>query len=260
MIKIKNNPIKAVILDMDGVLWRKDMPLCNLPKLFHLFKDNKIDCLMATNNGLRTVDQYISKFNDFGVQVEPWQIITSAVATGALLTKYFPKGGPIYIMGAQALHDTLKEFGFYHSENEPQAVAAGLTLDFSYEMIKNTSLIIQKGIPFFFTNPDPTYPSQEGNIPGAGTVLAALETASGVKARLAGKPLPFSFNVGMERLKSTPRETLVIGDRLTTDIKGGQDAGCFTALTLTGVSSMDDYKQWTPKPNLLLDNIMDLFS
>jgi len=260
MITIGDTHIKAVILDMDGVLWRSNEPLCDLKKLFFLFKEQSIEVLMATNNGLRTVDQYISKFSSFDVAIEPWQVLTSAIATGALLKKDFPNGGPVYIMGVEALHKTLQDFGFYHSEDDAQAVVAGLTESLTYDMLKDTSLIIQKGLPFYFTNPDPTYPSPEGKLPGAGTVLAALETASGVKATLAGKPLPFSFEVGMERLQSEPQETLVVGDRLSTDIQGGQNAGCKTALVLSGITSIEQYNNWNPKPDLLLDNIMDLFS
>jgi 4-nitrophenyl phosphatase len=260
MLKINDHPITAVILDMDGVLWRQNKPLCDLTELFTLLRNNEIRFLMATNNGLRTVDQYIEKFKQFGVSVESWQVLTSAIATGHLIQERFPNGGPIYIMGAPALHRCMNDFDFFHSETNAQAVIAGLTKQINYDMIKNTSLMIQKGLPFYFTNPDPTFPSPEGNIPGAGTILAALETASGVKAQLAGKPLPFLFNVGLERLKSKPSETLVVGDRLSTDIKGGQNAGCRTALVLTGVSTVDDFNSWSPRPDLLLGNIMDLFS
>ena len=260
MKSIDNTPISAAILDMDGVLWRSNEPTCDLKELFSTFKKMEIKVLMATNNGLNTIDQYISKFHDFGVHIEPWQVLTSAMATGYLVKQHFPGGGPVYMMGEKALHKALEEFDLFHSDIDAQAVVAGLTKHFTYDMLKNTSLMIQKGLPFFFTNPDPTYPSPEGNIPGAGTILAALETASGVKAQLAGKPLPFLFNVGLERLNSKPNETLVVGDRLSTDIKGGQESGCMTALVLSGVSTREDYEKWSPKPNLLLENIMDLFS
>jgi len=260
MLKISDVVIKGAILDMDGVLWRRDTLLCDLPVLFNKFSDYGIEVMMATNNGLRTVDQYVEKFSKFGVKVKSSQIMTSAIATGALLKQTFPGGGPIYIMGVQALHDTLAEFGFFHSEEDPLAVAAGLTPHLTYDLIKNTSLVIQTGIPFFFTNPDPTYPSPEGNIPGAGTILAALETASGVKAKLAGKPLPFSFQVSMERLGTDPKATLVVGDRLSTDILGGQNAGCKTAMVLSGISTKEEFYAWKPTPDLLLNNIMDLFS
>jgi len=260
MLHVNGKRIKGAILDMDGVLWRHTDPLCDIPQLFKTFTDNQVKVMMATNNGLHTVDEHIEKFRLFNTKIEPWQIMTSAIATAALLKKHFPNEGPVYIAGEAALIKTLEEFGFHHSEKDAQAVVAGLTKKFTYETIKNTSLAIQKGLPFYFTNPDPTYPSPEGNIPGAGTLLAAIEAASGVKAILAGKPLPFSFEVGMKRLKTKPDETVVVGDRLTTDILGGQEAGCFTALVLSGVSTISDYEAWEPKPNLLLENISELFN
>lgn len=260
MLEIQKLNVKAAILDMDGVLWRLTTPLVDLPDLFDQFARNHIQVMFATNNGTATINQYIEKLAGFGVQVESWQVVTSAMATGHLLQKSFPSGGPVYIMGEQALHDTLRDFGFYHSDTDPQAVAAGLTRTLTYDMLKDTSLMIQKGLPFYFTNPDPTYPTPEGNIPGAGTVLAALETASGVKAKLAGKPLPFLFELGMERLQTSPAETLVVGDRLDTDIQGGQMSGCKTAMVLTGISTREDLKSWNPQPNLVIENVRDLFS
>lgn len=251
--------IKAAILDMDGVLWKRKDPLVDLPELFSNFVKHKIKVMFATNNATSTVDQYINKFSEYGVQIEAWQVVTSAMATGFLMQKDFPQGGPVFISGSQALNDTLKEYGFYHSEKEPIAVAAGLSWNFSYDSIKDASLMIQKGLPFYFTNPDPTYPTPTGFHPGAGTVLAALETASGVKAKIAGKPKPYVFNVCLEKLGSNPQDTLVVGDRLSTDIQGGQAAGCKTALVLTGINTKEDLNNWSPKPDLVIDDVSGLF-
>ncbi len=259
MLQIEKLNVKAAILDMDGVLWRLTTPLVDLPQLFKLFTQNNVQVMFATNNGTATIDQYVKKLAGYGVNIESWQVVTSAMATGYALRQAFPAGGPVYIMGEQALHDTLKDFGFYHDTLSPQAVAAGLTRSLDYNMLKDTSLMIQKGLPFYFTNPDPTYPTPEGNIPGAGTFLAALETASGVKAKLAGKPLPFLFELGMQRMKTTPSETLVVGDRLDTDIQGGQDSGCKTAMVLTGISTREEAENWQPQPDLVIDDVMGLF-
>lgn len=259
MIKINSTLMKGAILDMDGVLWRSQTPLCDLPELFHSFKINEIQVVLATNNGTHTIEQYVDKLAGFGVHLEKWQVVTSPMATAYLAKKYFPKGGPVYISGSQALVDTLTEYGFYHSEENPLAVIGGLSWDMTYETLKNTSLMIQKGLPFLFTNPDPTYPTPEGIVPGAGTILAALETASGVKAQLAGKPLPFLFEVALERMKLKPEQAMAIGDRLSTDIQGGADAGCKTVFVLTGVNSLQDLKDWNPKPDVVINNVINLF-
>ncbi|MGV8027265.1 MAG: HAD-IIA family hydrolase [Anaerolineaceae bacterium] len=253
------NSIKAVILDMDGVLWKSNEPLCELNELFQKFKANNLQFLFATNNALRTVPQYVEKFNSLGVQVAEEQILTSSIATGYLLSKDFPEGGPVYIMGAPALQATLLEYNFSFTEDHPIAVVGGLDPEISYDRLKKASLFIQSGIPFYFTNSDATYPTPEGFYPGAGTFLAALETASGVKAKIAGKPQPFLFEACLQRLGTTPAETLTIGDRLETDILGGFNAGCKTALVLTGVSTRQDLLNWSPKPDFVLDNLMQLF-
>ena len=258
-MKISDKLIKAAILDMDGVLWRLNHPLCNLEELFKNFNDQHIKVVLATNNGTHTVEDYLKKLSGFGVQLQDWQIVTSSMALAYLVKKYFIKGGPIYITGSAALHETLKENGFYHSQEDALAVVSGLDWEFNYSMIKNTSLMIQKGLPFFFTNPDPTYPTPDGNVPGAGTFLAALEAASGSKAQLAGKPEPFLFELAMQRMQSSPDETMVIGDRLNTDILGGYNAGCPTVFVLSGINSKKDLLNWHPQPDLTIDNVSDLF-
>lgn len=259
MININGSLMKGAILDMDGVLWKAKTPLCDLPKLFENFTKNHVKVVLATNNGTQSITEYVDKLSQFDVRLEPWQVITSPMAAAFLAKKHFPNGGPVYISGSNALSDIMKEFGFSHSEIDPQAVVAGLSLDFNYESIKKTSLMIQKGLPFIFTNPDPTYPTPEGNVPGAGTVLAALETASGVKGMLAGKPMPFLFEVAMDRMELDSEEVFVVGDRLSTDIVGGYNAGCKTVFVLTGVNTREDLDDWEPKPDLVLDKISDLF-
>lgn len=252
--------VKGIILDMDGVLWKLDTPIVDLANLFPQFLTHQLKVVLATNNGTSTVDQYVGKLAKFGVQIEAWQIVTSTMATAHLLKKDFPDAGAVHILGEKALYDTLADYGFYHSDEKPQAVVAGLSRDLSYSLLKDASILIQKGLPFYFTNPDPTYPTPEGNFPGAGTVLAALEAASGTKAKLAGKPNPFLFEVALARLGTEPFETLVVGDRLDTDILGGQRIGCRTALVLSGISQRSDLENWSPKPDLIIEKVSDVFA
>jgi 4-nitrophenyl phosphatase len=254
------NPLpKGAILDMDGVLWRSNQPLCDLSQLFNLFKKNNIKVSMASNNATSTIDQFLEKFHSMGVELESWQIVSSAMATGFLLKKNFSVGGPIFIIGSPALIDSLKENGFYHSEDKPMAVVVGMDRELTYKKIEKASRWIRTGLPFFGTNPDLTYPTPNGLDPGAGACIAAVEAASDKKAIMAGKPNPYLFEVAMQRLGTKPEETLVIGDRLETDILGGFRAGCKTVLVLSGVAQEKDLLSWTPKPDLVLNNIMDLF-
>ncbi len=251
--------IRAVILDMDGVLWKSNEPLCDLKMLFNKFIENHIQFLFATNNAMRTVAQYVEKFKSFGVDVKEEHIYTSSMATGYLLTKDFPDGGEVYVIGSKALQDTLLDYHFTISDKHPIAVVGGLDPDISYERLKTASFFIQSGIPFYFTNTDATYPTPEGNAPGAGTFLAALETASGVKAKTAGKPQPYLYQACFQRLGTSPEETLAVGDRYETDILGGFRAGCKTALVLSGVSNQKDLENYNPKPDFVFEDVMHLF-
>jgi len=251
--------INSAILDMDGVLWRSDIPLCDLNILFQKFNDNNIKVVLASNNATRTVDEVIEKILKMGGRLEKWQIVTSGTAICYLLKNKYPNGCSIFIMGTPALKVTLEECGFYQSDAEPQAVVVGMDRELTYEKIKIASFFIRKGLPFYGTNPDPSYPTSQGLEPGAGACIAAVQVASGITPILAGKPNPYLFSVAMERLKTQPEKTLVIGDRLDTDILGGFRAGCKTALVLTGVSTREDLKDWSPQPDLILENIMSLF-
>jgi len=258
-LNFPGNQIRGAILDMDGVLWRANQPICDLPKLFSDFLKNGITVTLATNNGTHTVEEYINKLASFGVKMDVWQIVTSSMATAYMVKKDFPEGGPVYVMGSPALVSFLTNENFFHSIENPQAVIAGLNWDVNYQMLKDTSLMIQKGLPFYFTNLDPSYPTPEGIVPGAGSILAALETSTGVKARLAGKPEPYLFEVAIQRMGVAPQETLVIGDRLSTDILGGYNAGCKTVFVLTGVNTMDDLTDWQPQPDHVIGDISQLF-
>jgi len=256
----EKHSIKAIIFDMDGVLWKSNQPLCDLKELFERLQAKRIKYLFATNNALSTTAQYVEKFHSLGAEITEDQILTSADATGYLLSTDIPEGGPIYIMGSSALQTTLERYNFHFTDDHPIAVVGGLDPHITYERLKKASLFIQTGLPFYFTNSDPNYPIPEGLCPGAGAFLAALETASGIKAKVAGKPQPFLFEACLKRLNTPPQETLTIGDRLETDILGGYRAGCKTALVLTGVSSANDVAHWSPKPDFILENLMQLFN
>lgn len=251
--------IRAVILDMDGVLWKSNQPLCDLSALFKKFTEHDLKFLFATNNAMSTVSQYINKFKSFGVTVKEEQIFTSGMATGYLMLKDFPNGGPVHVMGSKALEDTLRDYKFNNTDLDPMAVVGGFDPQVSYDRLKKASLLIQSGLPFYFTNIDATYPTPEGNAPGAGTFLAALETASGVKAKVAGKPEPYLYEACFQRLGTSPAETLAVGDRYETDILGGFRSGCRTALVLSGVASRSDLESFNSKPDFVMDDVVHLF-
>jgi 4-nitrophenyl phosphatase len=250
--------IKSLILDMDGVLWRENSPIGNLPGTFKRFNDLGLKIILATNNGTRTPDQYLEKMAGFGVNLQKDQVVNSSMALAHLLHKRFPQGGPVYIIGEEGLQTALTGDGFFHAEENVQAVIGSMDRTIDFWKLKRATLLIRAGAPFYFTNPDRTFPTPEGLIPGAGSILAALEAATDVEAIIAGKPSPALFELALERLGTTPLETLTVGDRLETDIIGGQRAGCKTAAVLSGVLTEPEAMAWRPKIDIIVPELADL--
>jgi 4-nitrophenyl phosphatase len=257
-----NLPIKGVILDMDGVLWRDMQPIGDLPAIFRRIRNLGMSVILATNNATRTVEQYHTKLKGFGVNLESWQVVNAGQAVASFLKKRFPDGGPIYVVGEPSLKETLSLSGFYASEPDSPgilAVVAGMDTNLTFDKLRQATILIRKGLPFIGTNPDRTFPTPEGLMPGAGSILAAIEAASETKPIIAGKPEPLLYNLAMERLGLSPQETLAIGDRLDTDILGGQNAGCYTAVVLSGVTSREVAMLWKPAPDIIAPDLTSIF-
>ena len=247
--------IRGLILDMDGVLWHDDHPIGNLPEVFTMIRSRSLRVVLATNNSTKTVAQYLDKLLGFGVVLEPKQVVTSSMATAAYLRKCFPSGGAVFSIGEIGLRQTLQEQGFYFAQKDVRAVVVGLDREFTYEKLKTAALLVRSGVPLIATNSDRTLPTPEGFIPGAGAVLAAIEAATDQRAVVIGKPSPELYRLALNSLDTLPEETLVVGDRIETDIVGAQNLGCRTALVLSGVSTIAQAKQWQPAPDLIADNL-----
>jgi 4-nitrophenyl phosphatase len=219
---------------------------------------------LATNNSSKSVGQYQQRLEGFGVHVEPWQIVTSSHAVTDMLIKKFPEGGDIFVIGEDGITQTLKEKGYtVISTGETQsaiAVVVGIDREINFQKLKTATLLIGRGVPFYGTNSDLTFPTPEGLIPGAGSFLALITAATGAVPIVAGKPAPYLLELALNRL-GTPREkTLVVGDRLETDIAGGQAVGCPTALVLSGVSTREMGESWNPQVDLIAADLMALLA
>jgi 4-nitrophenyl phosphatase len=265
MINQLDPPIKGLILDLDGVLWKDNSSIGDLPSIFDKIRVQGLKVVCATNNATSTVAEYTKKFNTFGVKIEPWQIVTSAMASAHAFIKAFPKKGAVYIVGENGLISELRKNGFTTitepSDDSPVvAVIAGMDRSLSYQKLQRATMHIRAGTPFFGTNPDATFPTPLGLVPGAGSIIAAIEIASGVKPIIIGKPSPFMFELASEQMKLNKSEILIVGDRLETDIAGGQALGARTALVLSGVSTRQQASNWSPPPDLIAINLDQLIS
>lgn len=240
--------IEAVVSDMDGVLWRGDDKLPGTADFFAFLREQSIPFVLATNNSGRHPADYVQKLAKLGVpDVEQEQIVTSSTATADYLKIQYPNGARLYVIGNPGLPRVLEEAGFTIAEENVNAVVAGLDFNFTYEKARRATLLIRDHeAAFIGTNPDVTFPSPEGLVPGGGSVIGMIQIATDIEPIIIGKPKRAMFDVAIQRLGSSPAKTLMIGDRLNTDIEGGKNAGLQTAMVLTGVNKREDVADIVP--------------
>ena len=254
--------IKALILDMDGVIWKGDAPIGDLPATFNRIRERGLKFVFATNNGTKTPEDYQVKLRELGVEVEPWQIVTSALGIAFMLAQKYPRGTKIFMIGEDGIRVALEEKGFeiLSTEDAPQAqvFVMGIDRTINFMKVAEATLLVRAGIPFYTTNTDKTFPTPRGEIPGSGSWLSVITSATGLEPIVAGKPFPFLMELSLERLGTTKEETLVVGDRLETDISAGQSVGCPTALVLSGVSTKAQADEWKPKMDVIAESLAEL--
>jgi len=262
MLKDHYPQIRGLILDMDGVLWHDNEPIGNLPDVFSLIQDMGLQVTFATNNATKSITEFQMKLSSFGVSVSSNQIVTSADAALHHICNHFAHGSRVYVVGSESLKAQVREKGLTALEENDSThadvVLVALDTHINYQKLANAATLIRSGARFIATNTDTTYPGPHGFLPGAGTIVAAVAAASGAEPLVIGKPQPAMFEQAMERMGTQPQETLCIGDRLETDILGGQNAGCLTGLVLGGISSLEQAKNWQPQPTIIAKDLSSL--
>ncbi|MDX2161361.1 MAG: HAD-IIA family hydrolase [bacterium] len=256
--------VKAVISDMDGVLWRGDQPLAGLAAFFDRMRTWGIPFALATNNSRLSPRDYVAKLAGMGIDgVAEAQIVTSGTVTAAYLQRHFPAGRVIHVLGGDGLRELVAGAGYtVTSDFDPTAAAVTVGMDqhLTYAKLKHAALTLQAGAAFIATNTDATFPAPEGLVPGAGAIVAALATASGRTAISMGKPDAPMFDAALAALNATPESALMIGDRLNTDIDGAAAVGLQTALVLTGVSTRADAESAALPPDGIFDDLPALLA
>ncbi|MFT4037149.1 MAG: HAD-IIA family hydrolase [Thermomicrobiales bacterium] len=253
---------KAWIFDMDGVLYlgSEMLPGCNELLDALTLRERKI--MMATNNSMSTPEAYEKKLAGMGMDVPASEVLTSAIATRDYLLRTLPEGSGIFVIGMPALREQIFDGTPFHpvqfGEEDPAAVVIGLDLQFSYDKLKQGFQALQTGALFVATNADTTLPLETGLVPGAGSIVAALAAASGRKPIVIGKPETPMLEAAMMRMGVSPDETVMIGDRLDTDVLAGRRAGTTTVLVLTGVSTRDDLVMAEALPDLIVSDLPSL--
>lgn len=248
--------IRNLIIDMDGVLWHGERPMPNIGRCLADLQTLGINLVLASNNSTKTQAQLQDKLEHMHINLSPEQCLTSADATVSYLKRHYQDAKTAYVVGEDGLFEAVARAGFdtitpeavsHLATDNPEAlhtaadfVVGGLTRNLDFELLAMASLLIRAGVPFIATNADASFPSERGQLPGAGAVMALIEVASGVAPVVVGKPEPIIFQEALERLGADASNTAMIGDRLETDIVGAKRAGLTSILVLSGVSTEAD--------------------
>lgn len=261
--------IRALIIDMDGVLWHGEQAVPGLTDFFAAIRKLQLPFILATNNASLTVAQYVAKFARMGVSITADEVLTSGTATALhLATLYEPKTTRVFVIGSQGTTEPLIAQGFtltglynindqheYKPELAADVVVCGLDRQLSWDKLATATLNISAGADFIATNGDTTLPTERGSAPGNGATLAAIEAATKVKPTIIGKPEPTLYQQALALLAIESGATIAIGDRLDTDILGAVRTGIRSLMVLTGVSTTQEIAELDYEPTWVMQDI-----
>jgi 4-nitrophenyl phosphatase len=256
----KLRQVRAVLFDMDGVIYVGNQPLPGVQELLDYLDATGRRWLCITNNASNTSQMFADKLAKMGIKANPAHILGSAEATAAWLGEQAPQKGKVIMLGMEGLRTALLNEGFTLVDDpfDAEFAVAGINFNLVYEDVARVALAVRNGARFVGTNIDPTYPSERGQIPGTGSIIAMLEAATSVKPEIVGKPYPGMYQLAMHRVHSQPAETMMVGDRYETDITGATTLGLVTTGVLTGISSRAVFEAGTPPPDFILSGLPEL--
>jgi NagD protein len=243
---------------MDGVLYRGRLLITGAQEFVDRLLQEGVPFLFLTNNSEQTPVDLLRKLEQLGIRgVQEDNFITSAMAT-AMFLKQQNRGSTAYVVGGGGLSSELYKVGFSISEHRPDYVVVGKTTGFNFDMLRTAVRLIRQGAKFIGTNPDVLDPTPEGMEPACGSILAAIERACDRKPYIVGKPNPLMMTIATRRLRVHAEDTLMIGDRMDTDIIAGLEAGMKTCLVLSGVTSSEMIEQFPYRPDHIFKHIGEI--
>ncbi len=250
-------PIETWLTDMDGVLVHEEDPIDGANEFVEALKASGKKFLVLTNNSIFTPRDLRARLLGSGIDVPEEAIWTSALATADFLSDQRP-GGTAYVVGEAGLTTALHDIGYVMTERRPDYVVLGETRTYSFEAITKAIRLIAGGARFIATNPDPSGPSHAGLLPATGSVAALISTATGRQPYFIGKPNPLMMRSALNRLEAHSETTVMIGDRMDTDIISGLEAGIRTVLVMTGSTRPDQVDTFPYRPTRVVDSVADL--
>jgi glycerol 3-phosphatase-2 len=250
----------AVLFDLDGVIFAGSVAIPHAVDAVQRLQAQGVRCAFVTNNALRTPEEIATHLAGFDLNVDPADIVTSPQVAVRELGRLVPAASAVLVVGGAGLRDEVTAAGYRivtGAADEPAAVIQGFAPTIGWAHLAEAGFAIQAGAVWIATNADPTLPTERGVAPGNGSLVQVVATVVGRQPDvIAGKPNPALFELAAERLGAV--RPLVVGDRLDTDIAGGQRAGMRTALVLTGITR--NVAQSDPQPDYVLRDLRGLFA
>ena len=253
-----SRPVRTWLTDMDGVLVREEEPIPGAKEFIAALREADIPFLVLTNNSIFTPrDLRVRLLRSSGIDVPEDSIWTSALATAQFLDDQRP-GGSAYVVGETGLTAAVHDIGYVMTDQDPDYVVLGETRTYSFEAITRAIRLINDGARFIATNPDASGPSSQGMLPATGSVAALISTATGRQPYFIGKPNPLMMRSALNRLEAHSETTVMIGDRMDTDIISGLEAGLRTILVATGATERHQVANFPYRPTMVVDSIADV--
>lgn len=254
---MNTKPVKSWLTDMDGVLVHEDTAIPGAQQFIERLKDAGLRFLVLTNNSIFTPRDLRARLLATGIDVPEASIWTSALATAQFLSEQRPEGSA-YVIGEAGLTTALHDIGYVMTSIDPDYVVLGETRTYSFEAITRAIQLITEGARFIATNPDVTGPSPSGPLPATGSVAALITKATGVEPYFVGKPNPLMMRSALNQIEAHSETTVMIGDRMDTDILSGLEAGMRTMLVLTGSTSVQQVDRFSFRPTHVVESIADI--
>jgi len=245
---------KSYLIDMDGVLVRGMDPIRGADAFLRRLQDRGAKHLVLTNNPKYTQKDLAYRLSSVGLSVAPQSIFTSAMATVSFL-KSQKGNGKVFVIGESGLTDPLHEAGFIITDIEPWYVVLGETNSYNFQLITTAIRLIARGARFIATNPDPSGPGDGGLVPACGAMAALIEKATGVSPFFVGKPNPLMMRTALNYLGVHSEDTVMVGDRMDTDMVAGVESGMETVLVLSGVTRREDVQRYPYQPSRIVESV-----
>jgi NagD protein len=250
--------MKNFIIDMDGVLIQGNRIIPGADQFINRLRAQGRKFLLLTNNPVYTPRDLAHRLQATGLQIEENQIFTSALATAAFLHQQRPDG-KAFVLGESGLTEAVHDIGYIITDVEPDYVVLGETLAYDFQMIKKAiRLIHDSGARFIATNPDASGPSENGLVPACGAMAALIEKATGVSPFFVGKPNALMMRTALNYLNVHSENTIMVGDRMDTDIVAGVTSGMETILVLSGVTKESQIDKFPYLPTFIRNSVAEI--